>query len=343
MNSEMHQEAEVLADAVADYLYPHRRRLEGYNWPMTDRAVKAASALGFDVVGAVGGLAQTHALRRAVAARVREVHTGGGDGVPAQLARYCAFVIKDWGELRANKPDTIQRYVTAYTASRLPDLDSIGSHAQLAAATGCAFPFEGIASWSKWLNFVWKDWALIYDARIAFALNAILYMRATDVRAMPVPAGRAALLSMFDSQMLASLRYLGARGIAPPDDAGSNAEFAGWLRRAVIPRDAVYTYYLAAMEAVRKRIGYRGDHALVETEMLLFYLSERDIARDLMRSLYDLNANSRGKGVLAPDRVAASAAGPASHVTIRGLVLARCDTTRAQDRQHVQRHHQHRR
>jgi hypothetical protein len=288
MNSETQREAERFAEAVAIYLIPHRERLAGYRWPLRPSTVKAARNLGLHIDDTRGGLAATHTLRATVAARVRKIHAARMPDLGAELAPFCGFVVKTWGGLGANKDETILQYVEQYTGSGLPDLDRIASLEQLADAAGCAFPFDGVASWSKWLNFVWPDWALIYDARMAFALNAIHYMQAADARALPVPPGRKVLLNLFDTQMLASMRYLAGRGAVLPKSTADNEEYAAWLGNALAPPDEAYAYYLAVLRAVRERVGFSGQYALVETEMLLFYLSERDVVRDLTRSLHAL-------------------------------------------------------
>jgi hypothetical protein len=43
-----------------------------------------------------------------------------------------------------------------------------------------AFPLEGIASCSKYLSVKRPEWARIYDARICFSLNALLYLYKVD-------------------------------------------------------------------------------------------------------------------------------------------------------------------
>lgn len=286
MNSELQSEAERFAEAVAIYLIPHRERLTGYRWPLRPSAVTAARSLGLHIDDTGGGLAATHSLRATVAARVRKIHATRIPNLCAELAPFCGFVVKTWGGLGANKDGTILQYVEHYTGSGLPDLDRITSLEQLADAAGCAFPLDGIASWSKWLNFVWPDWALIYDARMAFALNAIHYMQAANARALPVPPGRQVLLNLFDTQMLASLRYLAGRGAVLPKINASNEEYAAWLGNALAPPNDAYAYYLAVLRSVCERLEFSGQYALAETEMLLFYLSERDVVRDLVRSLH---------------------------------------------------------
>ncbi|WP_332852682.1 hypothetical protein [Duganella sp. S19_KUP01_CR8] len=280
--------ADRFADEVADYLRPYQDRLERYSWPMNERALLGAERLALPFKQVDGGVADTHALRAVVAQRAREIHLIPEPNRTSQLNELCEFVICEWGALDNNGQQTIAGYARKFTSARIPDLSQVKSWEDLKDRAGCKFTFSGISSWSKWLNFVWNDWALIYDARTAFSLNAIHFLRSIDAPVFPVPQGRGRLLSSFDSQSMASLRYLKARGNRPPDPKDSNEDFVAWLDGAAVPKNAAYVYYLQVMRGTSKRLGHCGEHALVETEMLLFDLSIRELVRDFITSLNNL-------------------------------------------------------
>lgn len=279
--------AERFADEVADYLRPYQDRLARYNWPMNESALLGAERLALAFKQVDGGVADTHALRAAVAERVREVHLIPEPDRSNQLEKLCSFVICNWGALDNNKAETIAGYARKFTSASIPDLSQITSLEELKERAGCNLTFSGISSWSKWLNFVWNDWALIYDARTAFSLNAIHFLRSIDAPVFPVPQGRGRLLSSFDSQTMASLKYLKACGTRPPDTKRSNEDFVAWLDGAAVPKNAAYDYYLHVMRGTSKRLGHCSEYALAETEMLLFDLSIREIVRDFITSLND--------------------------------------------------------
>lgn len=285
MTQNMLEEANRFGDAVAAYLKPYRQELKAYAWPLSPTARKKARELGLAVGDEDGGALATQELRRAVSQRVREVH-----GLPVAqretgMAELCGFVIRAWGGLASNSDETIDAYSRIFLDTRLSDLSDIGSPRQLRRHAGCSFPFKGISSWSKWLNFVWNDWALIYDARIAFALNAIHFREGVDARAFRVPEGRDALLSKIDTQSLAGLRYLKRRGEQVPGLATDNRQLVGWMEAALAPAEDTYEYYLLVMQRARDVLDQDEPCSLVDTEMLLFYLSNRQVVRDLLGSL----------------------------------------------------------
>ncbi len=296
----MREEADRLGDAIASYLSPWVNRLVGYEWPMTTKAAELAAEMGIQL-GSTGDVQTTHMLRREISERVRAAHLLSDVDRDKELLALCAFVIKAGGALSTNGPETLERYVKAFTNRRIKDISSIKSLPQLVEETGCDFPFAGIASWSKWLNFIWTDWALIYDARIAFALNAIHFIKGVDARAVPVPVGRNSLISSLDSQSLAAMRYLNRHGKPVPqvDSASDNKILLKWLRRGCVEPDKAYPYYLLAMERAREVLSREKPYSLVDVEMLLFYLSINQVAKDLMVAVNSLMPSDAGENLIS--------------------------------------------
>jgi len=74
---------------------------------------------------------------------------------PTQRLRIASWVIRDWGGVRGNAPETIRRYASTDSG------ELIGAG------------ITGIASWSKVLAVADPCRFAIYDARVAVSLNAI--------------------------------------------------------------------------------------------------------------------------------------------------------------------------
>lgn len=274
--------------AVADYLRAHCSKLNGFQWPITEHCV--ITAVGRGLLGrasVVGGFAETMELRQGVAREARRIQAGVH--LPQRiddLAELARFVIEDWGNVKGNDAVTIREYAERFTGIAAP-FDQIGSAADLQAQVAPRklrglFRFGGISSWSKWLNFVWNDWALIYDARIAFALDAIHFMREVDAPVLPVPMGRNGLLAHFDAQSTAAFAWLARYAGERP----SREQMAAWMTQALAPEKDAYLYYLAVMgEAHRLLWPAHEVRPVVHTEMLLFLLSTEDIAEDFAREM----------------------------------------------------------
>jgi len=277
------QQVQGFGCAIAEYLSGHRGKLNGFHWRIEESCVQAAVRRKLlPCMSVEGGFAETMQLRQAVAERAREVQAQ--EQLPRRvedLADLASFVISGWGNLKGSGEQTIRGFAERFTGIGVP-FEHVRSAADLQAAVSPRkrrglFSFSGIASWSKWLSFVWNDWALIYDARIAFALDAIHFMCKVDAPVFPVPVGRNPLLANFDAQSSAVFAWV-ARCI------GANLsafETRTQVVNAVAPKNEAYGYYLAVMvEAHRLLWPSLESRPLVHTEMLLFKLSIEDIADD---------------------------------------------------------------
>jgi len=277
------QHAKAFGSSVAAYLASHRHKLNNFSWPMTEGCFNTAVELKLLSGPSVeGGFAETMQLRQAVAERALEIQKVVANPLrDAKLAELAGFVIAGWGNLNGNDPKTIGKYVARFTGIELP-FSEIRCAEDLRAAVKPRsrrhlFAFKGVASWSKWLSFIWGDWALIYDARIAFALDAIHFIHGIDAPVFPVPSGRNPLLAHFDARSCASFSWLARRSQEPP----ALDEMPSWMASAVVQEKYAYSYYLAVMAETHHLLWPA--HArppLVHTEMLLFSLSIKDIAAD---------------------------------------------------------------
>ncbi|AHE27158.1 hypothetical protein [Burkholderia pseudomallei] len=282
------QQVQAFGRAIAEYLSGYRNKLNGFHWPIESKCVEeAARRKLLSGMSVEGGFAETMQLRQAVAVRAREIQAW----VPfpkriEDLADLAKFVISDWGNLNGNDAQTIVDYAQRFTGIEVP-FDDVRCVSDLRAAVlpkrqRGLFRFAGIASWSKWLNFVWNDWALIYDARIAFALDAVHFISRIDAPIFPVPPGRNPRLANFDAQGSAAFGWLA--NYAHERLAGS--EISARLEAAMVPESEAYSYYLAVMaEAHRLLWPLSERRPLVHTEMLLFKLSIEDIADDFAREM----------------------------------------------------------
>ncbi|WP_042302646.1 hypothetical protein [Paraburkholderia kururiensis] len=287
-NAPTQQEVQVFGSAIAEYLSGYRDKLNAFHWPIESKclegAVRRKLLSGMSVEG---GFAETMQLRRAVAVRAREIQAC--EQFPKRiedLADLAKFVISDWGGLSGNDAQTIVNYAQRFTGIEVP-FDDVCCASDLRAAVlprrqRGLFSFGGIASWSKWLNFVWNDWALIYDARIAFALDAVHFISKIDAPIFPVPPGRNPRLANFDAQGSAAFGWLANYARERLADADISAR----LKAAMMPESEAYSYYLAVMvEAHRLLWPLSERRPLVHTEMLLFKLSIENLADDFAREM----------------------------------------------------------
>lgn len=90
--------------------------------------------------------------------------------------KIATYYVRDWGGIKTNKPATIERYVEILSDGKQPE-------------------FRGVASWSKIAAIVNPETHAIFDARVAFSLNALQFLSEAGVSGwFPKMGGRNKLI-----------------------------------------------------------------------------------------------------------------------------------------------------
>lgn len=170
------------------------------------------------------------------------------------------WFLKRWGGITAIGEKTLKKY---YTLEE-PNFD-----------TDLNYPFDGIASSSKVLNLLNPLKYCIYDARVAYSLNAIdlLYNKGRGL-VFPVPPGRNQKLAFIDIITLRRLQYMKSLGNVDIDTL--KAAKADLL----IPKSEAYFEYMELLRMVvtqSRGIFTEG----YEVEMILFTYAE-ELADDMI-------------------------------------------------------------
>ena len=183
---------------VADYLRPWKDALPAiYDWSFDHD--RAALEFGLSFEGA-NSFERTLELKSGLRDLVRETDC------QAEHARVAAYFIKVWGGItRFSKIDE--------TLGRFHNLKG-----SMIPPENYTPPFQMISSWSKWASIICPDWACIYDARVAYSLNAINHLGGAEYSIFPVPEGRNSRLKMLDvSTLLLSKKLRGSKSSTRAD------------------------------------------------------------------------------------------------------------------------------
>ncbi|WP_417477274.1 hypothetical protein [Maricaulis sp.] len=152
-----------------------------------------------------------------------------------EKVRLATWVVRDWGGIRANAPETLAAYV------------------DLADATEPDLPIKGVASYSKVLTFTQPEKYAIYDARVAASLLALqlIFVPAEEWLFFTQVAGRNKRIEAFKTRFRQ----------AHPRARGFNK----------IPKANVYSTYLNLLNALA---GFSDQFSIEDFEMVLFAQSE---------------------------------------------------------------------
>ena len=283
-------QVKVFGKSLGEYLKSYKESLDGYTWDMQESCIKKAKEMGLMTVDDMqGGFKETVKLRQSVADRARKICFENSNNRANELTELASFVIKDWGALGGNKLETISGYAQRFTGPTV-SISSIHSYQDLLQAvapvrSSLVFKMEGIASWSKWISFIWSDWALIYDARIAFTLNAIHFISDLQVPVFIEPPGRNTLLEGFNAQ---SSAVLNAMALTKKQEKYSylQMEQVKLIKKQMasftIQKKSVYLYYLEVMKEAHQWLweDAASSTPLLHTEMLLFKISTDEVVKD---------------------------------------------------------------
>ena len=181
----------------------------------------------------------------------------------AEHGRVATYFIKVWGG------------ITRFSKVR-ETLELFSPHkGSPAVPAGFKPSFKLISSWSKWASIVCPDWACIYDARVAYSLNAINYLTGAAYPIFPMPEGRNTRLKMLDVTTL----LLGERLLQ-----GESSDPKSMREKHFVPEQDAYLRYLSIVRKVSKDLWGDEKH-IHEVEMLLFALADGEIYQEVFNRL----------------------------------------------------------
>lgn len=235
---------------IATYLSPYKDRLdELYRWPFDEDIPH--KAFGFTFSGKTPFQKDSELKRQMSEAAKR----APSEEVKEQLATY---FIKVWGGIISfsNAKAIIERF-NPVSFSAVP--------------AKADFSFKGISSWSKWLSIVCPEWACIYDARVAYSLNAINYISGAKHKIFPMPEGRNTQLNILDITTLLLGKRLSAADSSKPKTIKTSH---------FVPEAAAYEKYTEVLHSVHSLL-WGTSAPRYYSEMLLFSLADTYIYRDV--------------------------------------------------------------
>lgn len=181
------------------------------------------------------------------------------------------WIIKDWGGIRASfskSVDDYNDYIEALTKN-----DNIS--------------FKSVASFSKVASFKNLHEHIIYDSRVAYALNWIMLKNQASQVFFPMPVGRNSKLMAFDISVLIRLKNPQLYQIDNIEDIEKN--YVSKRDKALyMKEDEAYFTMCEVIKEVNK-ILFSKDKSKINkpyyTEMLLFSIADTEILKDITESI----------------------------------------------------------
>lgn len=179
----------------------------------------------------------------------------------------CLWIIKDWGGiLTAKDSDTIE-LVKEFLESDNPK-------------------YKRIASASKVGAYMFPEKYIIYDSRVAYALNWIILSENAGEIFFPIPSGRNSKMTAFEMNVLIRLKKI--KHYAPKDisEMDKRLYINQKDKTSYIPEKESYTELNKLIKKISNRLwNEEKSKMLYYTEMLLFSIADREIFKDITNRL----------------------------------------------------------
>lgn len=179
--------------------------------------------------------------------------------------KLCLWVIKDWGGIKTAKDEQTKELIEVFLSETSPS-------------------FKRIASSSKVGSFMYPEKNIIYDSRVAYSLNWIIFSKNAGDIFFPIPEGRNSKMTAFDMNVLIRLKNIESYKVDNLEELDNKKFINSIDKKNYIPKNIAYT----ELNKLIKEISYKlweGDiekqKNLYYTEMLLFSIADREIYKDI--------------------------------------------------------------
>ena len=177
----------------------------------------------------------------------------------------CLWIIKDWGGIKTAKDKETKNLIEDFFKSDLPS-------------------FNRIASASKVGAYLYPEKNIIYDSRVAYALNWIILSQNAGNLFFPIPQGRNSKMSALDMNVLIRLKNIS--GYIPKDKkALDNRQFIkNSDKKIFIDKKCAYLQLNNLIKKISMELWVDDEekqNKLYYTEMLLFSIADKEIFMDI--------------------------------------------------------------
>lgn len=184
------------------------------------------------------------------------------------------WIIKDWGGINNAKDEATQDLIDKIYQGTEPT-------------------FNRISSTSKILAFLKPENYVIYDSRVAYALNWIILKKDAGNKFFPIPEGRNSKMSAFDLEVLIRLKNIKSYQPTIESDLAKKLFISELDKNIFIPKDMAYPQLNKLIKSVNERLWAGNTEKMKNlyfTEMILFSIADKAIFEDITKTL-TLNFN----------------------------------------------------
>ena len=179
--------------------------------------------------------------------------------------KICLWIIKDWGGINGAKDASTIEKVRDFLHSDFSKYDRIASTSKVAA-------------------FRFPEDKIIYDSRVAYALNWIILSQNTGEKFFPMPEGRNSKMMAFDMNVLIRLKHIEKYKVQSIKELEPKLYINSIDKSVYLSKKEAYGELNNLIKQVNNAL-WKGDtekeDKLFYTEMLLFSIADTEIFKDI--------------------------------------------------------------
>lgn len=246
--------------------------------------------------------------------------------------RIAKWIVETWGGIPAGKNDESLNECVSQ-ADKVDEND------------GKVFNFDRVASWSKYLAFKKPDKYAIYDARVIYSLNWLLYQSGAT-QYLPFLSGRNSVMEMLDYQLYLFLgkdrahvakvkaalkediKRRREKSVELADSKLTNNSYfsSGLIKNGdlFVKKSDAFSVYCSLLQKLSMELfPLDAENQLTKTEMLLFAIADAEIAEAVLNYISDLSTTDE-RYTIDDLMIIDAAADPVPRVYIRELLDSGC-------------------
>jgi hypothetical protein len=265
-------------DKIAKYLEKHKHQLEElYGWSPEIQNLGKLNLLSSDKNKDLKTFDKAPYKKRLLLETLisKKLNSFIQDKNQGEFRKLSLWLIKDWGRINSAKDEDTFTLIDKIYQEESPS-------------------FIRIASISKVLAFLNPEKNVIYDSRVAYALNWIILKENAGDKFFPIPEGRNSKMSAFDLDVLIRLKNI--KNYQPTDSDLDDKRFIHRKDNDIyILKSEAYSVLNKLIKSINESLWADDEekiNRLCLTEMLLFSIADKAIFEDITETL-TLNFNDK--------------------------------------------------
>ena len=254
-------------EQIAEYLKQFKEELPKlYTWNANINklvGLGVISKVELDILNSKTSYKKEIILKKKVNLKLHEYYKTN----KALFDKLCLWIIKDWGGISTAKDADTLELINDFLKSDNPK-------------------YKRIASVSKVGSYMYPEKYIIYDSRVAYALNWIILSENAGDLFFPIPSGRNSKMNAFEMNVLIRLKNIKHYAPTNIEDMDNRLYINHKDKSNYIPEKESYKALNSLIREISNKLWYgEKSKMLYFTEMLLFSIADREIFKDITNRL----------------------------------------------------------